>query len=81
LGGYAEVAQVVTGNASATADEGVRWVSELVRDLRIPRLGAYGISSEHVDELVVKAAQASSMKANPIQLLPQELAAVLEAAV
>ena len=70
----------MTGNGSAEADDGVRWVAELVRDLRIPGLSAYGISSQHTDELVAKAAQASSMKANPIQLTPQELATVLEAA-
>jgi alcohol dehydrogenase class IV len=51
-----------------------------VRDLRIPGLSAYGISSRDTDELVAKAAQASSMKANPIQLTPAELASVLEAA-
>lgn len=77
---YDEVGRIVTGNASASADDGVRWVAELVRDLRIPGLSAYGISTLHTDELVAKAAQASSMKANPIQLTTQELAAVLEAA-
>ena len=77
---YDEVARLVTGSDSASADDGVRWVAELVRDLQIPGLRAYGISSQHTDELVVKAAQASSMKANPIQLTTQELAAVLGAA-
>jgi len=77
---YDEVARLVTGNASAEADEGVHWIAELVRDLRIPGLSAYGISSQHTDELVAKAEQASSMKANPIQLMSSELAAVLEAA-
>ena len=77
---YDEVARLITGVASASADDGVHWVSELVRDLRIPGLSAYGISKQHIDELVAKAAQASSMMANPIQLTSQELAAVLEAA-
>ncbi|HEX5218453.1 MAG TPA: iron-containing alcohol dehydrogenase [Verrucomicrobiae bacterium] len=80
LNRYDEVARLVTGNASASADDGVRWVAELVRDLRIPGLSAYGISATHIDELVAKAAQASSMKANPIQLTTQELVVLLEAA-
>jgi alcohol dehydrogenase class IV len=77
---YDEVARLVTADASAGADDGVRWVTELVRELRIPGLSAYGITVEHTAELVAKAAQASSMKANPIQLTPPELTAVLEAA-
>jgi len=77
---YGEVARLITGNAAASADDGVLWIAELVRDLRIPGLSAYGISSRHTHELVGKAAQASSMKANPIQLTTQELAALLEAA-
>ena len=77
---YDEVARLVTGNVTASADDGVRWVTELVRELRIPGLGAYGVSRQHTDELVAKAAQASSMKANPIQLTSDELAVVLESA-
>ncbi len=77
---YDEVARLVTANASANAADGVRWVAELVRDLRIPGLSAYGVSKSHTDELVAKAAQASSMKANPISLTANELAEVLESA-
>jgi alcohol dehydrogenase class IV len=80
LNRYDEVARLVTGNDSAVADEGVGWVAELVRDLRIPGLSAYGISKQHTDELVAKAALASSMKANPITLTTEELAGVLLAA-
>lgn len=77
---YDEVAQRVTGATAATAEDGVKWIAELVRDLRIPGLSAYGISRQPAGELVAKAAQASSMKANPVQLTPEELAGVLEAA-
>jgi alcohol dehydrogenase class IV len=78
---YDEVARLVTGSADATADKGVQWVAELVCELQIPGLGAYGVSSQYTAELVAKAAQASSMKANPIQLTPEELTEVLEAAI
>jgi alcohol dehydrogenase class IV len=77
---YEEVARLVTGSASATAEAGVEWVRKLVADLRIPSLGDYGLKREHTAELVEKASQASSMKANPIALTPDELAEVLERA-
>ena len=75
-----EVARLLTGAAQATADEGVEWVKRLAGDLRIPRLGAYGVRCEHTAGLVEKAAVASSMKANPIALTREELAEVLERA-
>lgn len=77
---YEEVARLVTGSASVTAEAGVEWVSKLVADLRIPSLGHYGLKREHTAELVEKASQASSMKANPIALTPKELTGVLERA-
>ena len=48
--------------------------------LPIPRLGAYGIGEEHVADLVAKSTNASSMKANPIVLTPEELAQTLRLA-
>ena len=77
---YDEVGRRLTGNSTATADTGVEWVHQLVADLQIPRLGSYGIKSEHVAELVRKSLQASSMKANPIALTPEELAETLRQA-
>jgi alcohol dehydrogenase class IV len=59
----------------------VGWAPELVRKLNIPRLGTYGIESRHVDDIVAKAARASSMKANPIELTTAELKWVLESAI
>lgn len=70
----------MTGNSSVKADDGVRWVSDLVRDLLIPKLREYGVSEQHVGELIEKAAKASSMKANPIVLQPEELAEILRLA-
>jgi len=77
---YDQIARICTGHARATADAGVDWVRRLIDELQIPRLGTYGIKSEHVDELVGKASQASSMKANPIPLTPEELAETLQQA-
>jgi alcohol dehydrogenase class IV len=77
---YDRIARICTGDEQASADAGVNWVHELIDDLQIPRLGTYGVKSEHVDKLVVKATQASSMKANPITLMPDELAETLQQA-
>ena len=78
---YDRIATLLTGNPQATADAGVEWVQELVGELPIPKLSAYGIREEHVADLVAKAANASSMKANPIVLTPGELAQTLRLAV
>jgi alcohol dehydrogenase class IV len=77
---YEEVARWLTGDMQAKADNGVKWVHALVLDLKVPRLGSFGIRREHFPDLVAKAANASSMKANPIVLTPEELAAILEQA-
>jgi alcohol dehydrogenase class IV len=77
---YEEVARLVTGSAAASAESGVEWVRKLVSDLEIPSLGHYGLRKEHSADLVAKASQASSMKANPITLTAGELAGVLQRA-
>jgi alcohol dehydrogenase class IV len=78
---YREVAQILTGDAQATAEDGVTWVRALLHDLAIPPLSRYGITPVHFPEIVESAAKASSMKANPIVLNADELAAILAAAV
>jgi alcohol dehydrogenase class IV len=80
LSRYQRVAALLTGNPGAKADDGVEWVRNLAAELPVPRLGAYGIREEHVADIAAKAAQASSMKANPIALAPEELAQTLRLA-
>jgi alcohol dehydrogenase class IV len=77
LGRYKEIARAVTGDDKATADQLVDWITQLVVALRIPSLSRYGITQEHLPELVKQAGQASSMKGNPIVLIPAELAGIL----
>jgi len=55
-------------------------VKKLVAGLPVPKLRVYGLREEHVAELVGNAANASSMKANPIVLTPAELAQTLRLA-
>jgi len=80
LSRYWRIAPMLTGNQHATADAGVEWVQKLVAELPVPKLSAYGVREESVADLVAKAANASSMKANPIALTPNELAQTLRMA-
>jgi alcohol dehydrogenase class IV len=80
LNRYYDVARQLTKKRYATADAGVEWTRKLIDDLKIPRLGSYGLVEKNFPELVEKAANASSMKANPVVLSPAELTEVLGAA-
>ena len=74
---YDEVARILTANPSATAQDGVIWVEELCAALHIPALGTYGMTSEHLSELVERSAVASSMQANPLKLTNGEMLEML----
>jgi alcohol dehydrogenase class IV len=77
---YEEVARLVTGQAAATADDGVEWVRQLVGDLRIPPLGSYGLAAADLAEVIEKGSKAGSMKANPIVLTVEEQREILAGA-
>ena len=77
---YDEIARLLTGDTRATARDGIRWVEELARALRVPPLSAYGMTPADVPDVVERAAAASSMKGNPIVLTREELAEILTAA-
>ena len=75
---YEEVARLLTGSAGASIQDGVAFVAELARDLAIPPLAGYGVTTSHIPSLVAKAAVASSTKGNPIVLSTAELTQVME---
>ncbi|HXC99188.1 MAG TPA: iron-containing alcohol dehydrogenase [Verrucomicrobiae bacterium] len=74
---YEIIARLLTGRETAVADDGVAWVRALVAHFQIPPLGRYGLTAAHNPELIEKAANASSMKANPIALTSEELMDIL----
>jgi alcohol dehydrogenase class IV len=74
---YQDVARLLTGKDDATAEDGILWARRTCRELDIPPLKSYGIGERDVPELVTDAARASSMKANPLALTPEELSEVL----
>ena len=81
LARYAEIARWLTVRGDAPLEQGIEWVRSLVTALGIPRLSAYGLVAAQVAEIVTRAQQASSMKANPIALTFDELMTVLAEAI
>jgi alcohol dehydrogenase class IV len=80
LARYDETARLLTGNASARAEEGVEWVHSICSDLSVPGLSRLGLTPNELPAIAGKAQQSSSMKGNPVQLTPDELMHILEKA-
>ncbi len=74
---YAEIARLLTGDARASADDGVAWVRDLVADLGVPGLATYGLDEAAFAALIAAAQHSSSMKGNPVALSDGELRAIL----
>jgi alcohol dehydrogenase class IV len=77
---YDEVAQILTGNPKAMTGDGVAWVEELGRALRVPGLGTYGLTPADFPTVIEKTAVASSTQGNPIKLTSAELQEILNRA-
>jgi alcohol dehydrogenase class IV len=77
---YQEAARLFTGRPGARVEEIAEYAEQLRQEFRIPRLMEYGISEEDFEGLCAKAAQAGSMKGNPVTLTPRELRKILEMA-
>jgi alcohol dehydrogenase class IV len=77
---YDHVARLLTGRPHATAPDGVACVAALCQELEIPPLRTYGVAESDLALLVEKAAQASSMKGNPIVLTGEELREIISRA-
>jgi alcohol dehydrogenase class IV len=77
LGRYDEIAQLLTGTATARAGEGVAWVEELCEALKAPSLGELGLKEEDLATAAANSRKSSSMKGNPIALTEEELIQVL----
>jgi alcohol dehydrogenase class IV len=77
---FSEVARILTGDPQATVEEGIAWLADLTLELCIPGLGAYDFTEAHFDALIEKASVSSSMRANPIELTPEEMREILSRA-
>jgi alcohol dehydrogenase class IV len=80
LARYDEIARILTGRASANADDAAPWLHELVDELEVPPLARYGLTRAAIPDLVTLAQRSSSMQGNPVVLTRDELTATLEAA-
>ncbi|WP_373372087.1 iron-containing alcohol dehydrogenase [Nannocystis bainbridge] len=80
LARFDEVARLVTGDPAATLDHAVDHLRALVASLQIRPLAAFGLRAADLPALVERARQASSMKANPLDLTDTELHEALAAA-
>ncbi len=77
---FDEVARILTGRPDAAAEDGIAWVMGICEELAVPHLRAHGLAEAHYDTLVDKAAAASSMKGNPIELTRDELLEIVQRA-
>lgn len=77
---YQEAARLLTGQPTASIDDGIGWLADTVRRLGVPGLSALGLSADDADDVVAQAAKASSMQGNPLPLTDDELQEVLAAA-
>ena len=80
LSRYDEIGRLLTGSPDAVATDGLAWLTDVSTILKVPTLSSLGIPKEAIPEIASKAAKASSMKPNPIELTSPELEAILEAA-
>ncbi|MFN2299390.1 MAG: iron-containing alcohol dehydrogenase [Anaerolineales bacterium] len=77
---YGEIAALLTGRENAAPEEGADWAQRLAGDLRIPPLRSWGLRESDFDAVADNARRASSMKANPVALSPEELMEILREA-
>ncbi|MBI1842764.1 MAG: iron-containing alcohol dehydrogenase [Verrucomicrobia bacterium] len=80
LARFRYISRLLLGKEEVSADASVAWVRELTHKLDLPRLRDFGVRHEHFSALIEKAAQSSSMKANPVVLTMAELKGILDRA-
>ncbi len=81
LARYDQIAQIVTGQSTARAADGVTWVQQLGSELGLPSLSTSGITATDIPTVVAQARRASSMQGNPITLTEAELTDILQHAI
>lgn len=73
----AEVAALLTGRPSASAEDAIVWLEALAKSLSVKGLGELGLDDAVAPDVVEAAKRASSMHANPIELTDDELHEIL----
>jgi len=75
---YQEIAQILAHDKEVDAAYGFAWVQRLCNQLDVSPLSDYNIPTGEIPVIIEKTSNASSTKANPIQLTPKELRDILE---
>jgi alcohol dehydrogenase class IV len=82
---YAVVGRTLAGRTDLSEAVAIefaeRYAADLVHDLELPPLGRFGLTLEHVGEMVALARKSSSMRSNPLALSDTELSRTLIAAI
>lgn len=74
---YQQIAVLITGNPSASREDGQEAIQDMVAEMKIPKLSSYGFSLDDFKPLIESSRIASSMKGNPISLTTAELEMIL----
>ncbi len=77
---YGEASRLILGNQHAKIDDLVKWLNAICTTMSIPHLSTYGMAKSDFHEIIAKAQNASSMKANPVQLEDGDLYEILDEA-
>jgi len=81
LSRFDEVAKILTGNNSASTENGLEFVHSLCDILNVPHLSEFGLTEMDFPVIIEKSQKASSMRGNPVELTDEELAGILGRAV
>ncbi len=74
---YTRAAELLTGQAGASVEDGIAWIRETLALLEVPGLGTFGIGPQHADDIAAKAMRSGSMQGNPVPLSPGDLRVIL----
>jgi alcohol dehydrogenase class IV len=74
---YTEAARLLTGQPTATIEDGLAWIRETVTLLAVPGLATFGLRPEQAGDVAAKAAKSSSMQGNPVALSDSDLRAIV----
>jgi len=74
---YTEAAELLSGQRTASLEDGLAWIRETLALLHVPGLATFGIGAQQADEIAAKALVSSSMKGNPVRLSQTDLKAIL----
>jgi alcohol dehydrogenase class IV len=78
---YVEVARLLTGDETASAEAGAEWVRDLCSALDIRPLKEYELNPDDLRAVVEQSQKANSMKGNPVNLTDAELLSILQSAI